>query len=175
LSVAGRPTLAALAAGAMTIGLAACGGGSDSGTTASGTATNPGAISPTMPQAEVIAKQFPKPKPIENAPVGAMKAIEAGRKACRGKTPTQVRDEFMAAAKESGELNEGQEQMLHELPHFEKQARTSPDFAAGQLAAGVYEATLPERMARSGYQGCVYELALQLRRELTQGGNKSNK
>jgi hypothetical protein len=63
--------------------------------------------------------------------------------------------------------------MLNELPRFEKQARTSPDFAAGQLAAGVYEATLTERMARSGYQGCVYEMALQLRRELTQSG-KSN-
>jgi hypothetical protein len=158
----------------MTIALAAC-GGSDSSTTQSVANSNAGAISPNMPQAEVIAKQFPKPKPIENAPVGAMKAIEAGRRACRGKTPTQVRDEFMAAAKNSGELNEGQEQMLSELPHFEKQARTSPDFAAGQLAAGVYEATLTERMARSGYQGCVYELALQLRRELTHGGKKNGK
>jgi hypothetical protein len=39
----------------------------------------------------------------------------------------------------------------------------------------VYEATLTERMARSGYQGCVYEMALQLRRELTQSGKKNGK
>jgi hypothetical protein len=158
----------------MTIALTACGGGSGSGQTVSET-TSPSAISPNMPQGEVIAKQFPKPKPIENAPAGAMKAIEAGRRACKGKTPAQVRDEFIAAAKARGRLNEGQEKMLNELPRFEKQARTSPDFAAGQLAAGVYEATLTERMARSGYQGCVYELALQLRRELTQSGKKNGK
>jgi hypothetical protein len=158
----------------MTISLTACGGGSGSDQTAAET-TSPALISPDMSQSEVIAKQFPKPKPIENAPAGAMKAIEAGRRACKGKTPAQVRDEFIAAAKARGRLNEGQEKMLNELPRFEKQARTSPDFAAGQLAAGVYEATLTERMARSGYQGCVYELALQLRRELTQSGKKNGK
>ena len=56
--------------------------------------------------------------------------------------------------------------MIAEIGHYESQATHSPDFVAGQLAAGVYEATLPEELARSGYQGCVYELALQLRREL---------
>ena len=59
-----------------------------------------------------------------------------------------------------------------ELARFEKQARTSPDFAAGQLAAGVYEATLPEEQARSGYQGCVYELAVQLRKELAKAASR---
>ena len=155
----------------MTFALTACGGG-DSGSEQSVAESSPATISPNMPQTKVIAKQFPKPVPVENAPAGAMKAIEAGRRACRGKTPTEVRDEFMAAAQEKGALNEGQEAMLNELSNFEKQARTSPDFAAGQLAAGVYEATLPERQARSGYQGCVYELALQLRRELAKSGKK---
>jgi hypothetical protein len=156
----------------MTLAVGGCGGGSSTTEESATQASPSGAITPNMPQTKVIATQFPKPVPTENAPAGAMKAIEAGRRACRGKTPTQVGDEFMAAAKESGTMNEGQEEMLGELSHFEKQARTSPDFAAGQLAAGVYEATLPERLARSGYQGCVYELALQLRRELAKSGKK---
>jgi hypothetical protein len=155
----------------MTISLAACGGGSGSEQSVA-EKTSAAAIPPNLPQTKVIAKQFPKPVPVENAPAGAKKAIRAGEEACKGKTPTEVRDEFLAAAEEGGRLNEGQEAMLNELQHFEKQARTSPDFAAGQLAAGVYEATLSERMARSGYQGCVYQLALQLRRELAQSGKK---
>jgi hypothetical protein len=90
-------------------------------------------------------------------------AIEAGRKACRGKTPLQVREEFIDSA---AGLSADQKKMIAELPKFEAQSGTSPDFAAGQLAAGVYEATLPEKEMVAGYQGCVYELALQLRREL---------
>jgi hypothetical protein len=121
------------------------------------------------PISEVLARQFPKPKPQPNAPPGARKAIDAGRKACRGKTPTQVRDEFMAEAKASGLLNPGQIKMISELDHFEKQAANSPDFVAGQLAAGVYEATLPEELRIAGYQGCVYELARQLEKEIAKG------
>ena len=86
----------------------------------------------------------------------------AGRKACKGKTPLQVREEFIEAAQG---LSDEQEAMIDELPKYEKQAVTS-NFVAGQLAAGVYEATLPEKQAMAGYQGCVYELALQVRREL---------
>ena len=61
-------------------------------------------------------------------------------------------------------LDEEQEKMVSELQKFEKQVTIS--FVAGQLAAGVYEATLPEKKAMAGYRGCVYELALQVRREL---------
>lgn len=150
--------------------LGACGGDdNDSGTEQGGTdavATTEGGLPPDAPITRVLAEQFPKPTPTEGAPPGAEKYIEEGRKACKGKTPEQVRDEFIETA---AGLNEGQEAMLDELDKFEKQAQHSPDFAAGQLAAGVYEATLPEKEARSGYQGCVYELAVQLRRELASG------
>jgi hypothetical protein len=161
----------ALALGALSLALAACGGGSDEGPSQLDTVTEEG-LPPDAPQKKVIATQFPKPKPIAGAPKGAMKAIHAGEKACAGKTPQEVRDEFLAAAQEGGRLNEGQEKMLAQLPRYEKQSRTSPDFAAGQLAAGVYEATLPEKLARSGYQGCVYALAVQLRHELSGQGKK---
>ena len=59
--------------------------------------------------------------------------------------------------------------MIAELDHFERQAADSPDFVAGQLAAGVYEATLPEKLRIAGYQGCVYELARQLEKEIAKG------
>lgn len=113
-----------------------------------------------------IAASFPKPKPQPNAPPGAQKAIDAGSRACRGKTPRQVRDEFMAEAEAGGLLNEGQKKMIANIAQYESQARSGPDFVAGQLAAGVYEATLPEALRIAGYQGCVYELAQQLQKEI---------
>jgi hypothetical protein len=116
-----------------------------------------------------IALQFPEPKP--QATPSAQKAIDAGRKACRGKTPVQVRDEFIAEAEAGGSLNPGQKKMVANIAHYEKQAAGSSDFVAGQLAAGVYEATLPEQVRIFGYQGCVYELAQQLQKEIAQRQN----
>jgi hypothetical protein len=113
-----------------------------------------------------LAQTFPKPEVEAGSPPGTAAAIDAGRRACKGKTPIEVRDEFIAAAEAEVVLNEGQKKMLAEIAKFEKQASHSPDFAAGQLAAGVYEATLPEEQKAAGYRGCVYELALQLRREI---------
>lgn len=118
-----------------------------------------------------IALEFPEPKPEPGSPPSARKAVEAGRSACRGKTPVQVRDEFIAEAEAGGALNPGQKKMLANIARYEKQAANSPDFVAGQLAAGVYEATLPERLRISGYQGCVYELAQQLQKEIAQHQN----
>jgi hypothetical protein len=152
-----------LAATATALTITACGGGD---ATTEATVATQATLPPNAPQTVVIAHQFPEPKPLENAPPGAAKAIAKGQRVCKGKKPKQVIDEFIGQARKEGVLNEGQEEMLEAIGQYEKQSRTSPDFAAGQLAAGVYEATLPEELARSGYQGCVYELALQLRREL---------
>ena len=94
--------------------------------------------------------------------------MDQGRgRACKGKSPSQVIDEFMPAAEAQTTFTKDQKQMIGEIAHYEKQASDSPDFAAGQLAAGVYERSLPEVQGRSGYQGCVYQLALQLRSELS--------
>jgi hypothetical protein len=150
--------------------LTACCGGSESGQTTSSAATpttpttaGSPAIDPTAPITKQLASVFPVPKAPRGSPSTVTTAIEAGRKACRGKTPMQVREEFIDSA---AGLSADQKKMIGELPKFEAQSGTSPDFAAGQLAAGVYEATLPEKEMVAGYQGCVYELALQLRREL---------
>jgi hypothetical protein len=164
-----RKVCVALALSAMAaVLLTACGGGSDSDQTNGGgdSSTVPPdrpVITPSMPMTKQLAVTFPLPKPEPGSPSGTAAAIEAGRKACQGKTPIEVREAFIESAKG---LNEGQQEMLDELPKYERQAGNSPDFAAGQLAAGVYEATLPEAQGTAGYQGCVYELALQLRREL---------
>jgi hypothetical protein len=118
-----------------------------------------------------IALQFPEPTPQPGSPPSVGKAIDAGRKACKGKTPVQVRDEFIAEAEAAGLLNAGQKKMLANIARYEKQAADSPDFVAGQLGAGVYEATLPEQLRIFGYQGCVYELAQQLQKEIAQRQN----
>lgn len=167
-----RRICVALALGTVPLALAACGSGSDGGNSTSVQTTVPGVPPPGAPQAQVIASKFPKPKPVEGAPAGAKKAIEAGRQACRGKTPTQVVHEFLPAANENGGVGE-MRSMLAEMPKYEKQARTTPDFVAGQLAARVYEATLPEELALAGYQGCIYELSVQLRHELSQQGKQT--
>jgi hypothetical protein len=164
-----------LALGSMaTALLTGCGGDSDSEQTA-GAEGNPAssALSPRAPLTEQLARVFPVPKAEPTDLPGAAKAIAAGRAACRGKTPVEVRDEFMAAAEAEAGLNEGQKEMLVEIARFEEQARHSPNFAAGQLAAGVYEATLPELKRMAGFRGCVYELALQLRHELAKSGKNS--
>jgi hypothetical protein len=149
-----------------TVLLTACGDDSGTGQTAGAESSvaqgTPPPIDPTAPMSQQLARVFPVPKPGPGSLPGAAAAIEAGRQACRGKTPLQVREEFIESAQGlSGE----QEAMIDELPKYEKQAVTS-NFVAGQLAAGVYEATLAEKEAVAGYQGCVYELALQVRREL---------
>jgi hypothetical protein len=161
-----RTTCVALALSVMaTFLLTACGDDSDSGHEAG---TGPSSadqakppIDPTAPMSEQLAQTFPAPKPGPGSLPGAAAAIEAGRKACAGKTPLQVREQFIGAA----DLGDEQGEMVAELPKYEKQPPTI-NFVAGQLAAGVYQATLPEKKAAAGYQGCVYELALQLRREL---------
>ena len=158
-------TRVALALSVMaTLLLTACGDDSDSGqqaeTEPSASEVKP-AVDPSAPVDEQLAHTFPVPKPGPGSLPGAAAAIDAGRQACRGKTPLQVRDQFIDAAELSGE----QAKMVAELPKIEKRPPTI-NFIAGQLAAGVYEATLPEKKRMAGYQGCVYELALQVRREL---------
>ena len=147
-----------------TLPLTACGDDSDSGQEAGTEPSTAGvkpAYDPTAPASKQLAQAFPVPKPGPASPPGAARAIEAGRDACRGKTPLQVREQFIGDA----ELGEEQGQMIDEIPKYEKQPPTI-NYVAGQLGAGVYQATLPPKQAAAGYQGCVYELALQLRKEL---------
>jgi hypothetical protein len=150
--------------------LAACGGSNDSSSPteaqaeAAAGATKP--LPADAPMTKVLASRFPAPKVQPDAPPGSAEAIAAGRKACKGKTPIEVRNEFIGEAKAGGALNPGQEKMIAQIQSYEAHGTASPDFVAGQLAAGVYEATLPESVRIAGYQGCVYELARQLEREL---------
>jgi hypothetical protein len=146
--------------------LTGCGGDSGTDRSAAGSSTAGGGsagLDPSAPITEQLARTFPVPKAVTGSPPGTAAAIKAGRRACKGKTPIEVREEFIGAA---DGLSEDQEKIIGELRRYEKQAGNSPNFAAGQLGAGVYEATLPEKLKIAGYRGCVYELALQLRREL---------
>ncbi len=154
------------------LAFAGCGG--DSGTEGAGTAQTSSSsgssaqkpLPADAPVTKVIAAQFPKPVPSEGAPPQAKKWIAAGEAACKGKTPTEVLNQFVSAAEAKTKFTTAQRKMLGEIAHYEKQATHSSDFAAGQLAAGVYERSLPQLQGLPGYQGCVYQLSLQLRREL---------
>jgi hypothetical protein len=145
--------------------LTACGddsgSGQEAGTEPSTTQQAKPPIDPNSPLSEQLAQTFPVPKAAPGSLPGSAAAIEAGRNACRGKTSLQVREEFIDAA----DLPEEKGSMVAELAKYENQPPTV-SFVAGQIGAGVYEATLPVKKAAAGYQGCVYELALQLRREL---------
>jgi hypothetical protein len=151
---------------------AGCGDGNDDGgdqtvaTTESlvqeeeeqGEAEAPKGASPVLRQ---IYRQFPPPQP-DPAVKGSAKAIEAGERACRDKTPLEVREEFI----DESDLLESQAELVAKLPKLETSAATNGAFVTGQLGALVYERTLPERVARFGYQGCVYSLSLVIKDEL---------
>jgi hypothetical protein len=113
-----------------------------------------------------VYRQFPPPKP-DPAVSGSAAAIRAGEKACRGKRPIEVKRAFYAKAISSGLQPDSDEaKMVRQIAHFEKAVHDAPSFPAGQLAADVYQATLPDKKAQYGYQGCVHALAAVLKREL---------
>jgi hypothetical protein len=124
----------------------------------------PKGASPVLRQ---IYRQFPAPKP-EPQEKSAAKAIEAGEKACQGKTPLEVKEEFFPAAQAS--LEPEQAKMIARVGSFEANAARDSSFVAGQLAADTYQATLPEAVAQAGYQGCVYALAQGLEHRLAPQG-----
>jgi hypothetical protein len=166
----GREPRAAAALAALAVcgclGLAGCGsGGSDSSTAPNVPRITVAQRAPqgASPIEREIYRQFPPPKPDRNVPKSAA-AIRAGEKACRGKTPLEVKQEFYARA--SSNLLAGQKQMIAEIDRWAKRRKSDEGFTAGQLAADVYQATLPEELRRFGYQGCVYSLALRLKHEL---------
>jgi hypothetical protein len=113
---------------------------------------------------EQIYRQFQPPEPDPRMKERSAKAIRAGERACKGKTPLEVREEFIAES----DLSEDQAEAVSELEKYEE--NPSPNFVAGQLGALVYENALPEKVARYGYQGCVYSLSLGLKRELAPKG-----
>jgi hypothetical protein len=175
-----RPALLCLLAALI---LSACGSSSSSSTTSSvdsaaakkavaaaakarrqAEAKAPKGSSPTL---RAIYATFPAPRPNPETTRSAP-AIKAGEKACGGKTPTQVKEEFYAAAKPK--LAAEQTKMIDRIANFENNSPTDASFTAGQLAADVYEATLPAAVGQYGYEGCVYSLARGLERRLAPKG-----
>jgi hypothetical protein len=148
--------------------LSACGSDdSSSETTApTGVEAEP-ALDADAPLEKQLNQVFPPPEPTAGAPPKAEQFIAAGQDACKGMTPSQVIDQYLPQTG-SEDFSKSQEELIETIGKYEQDP--TADFAAGQIAAGVYEATLPELQGRSGYQGCVYELAQQLRTELKTNG-----
>jgi hypothetical protein len=150
------------------LGLAGCGAGGSESSTAPNVhlpQTSAAQLAPqgASPFERDLYRQFPPPKPDPNVPKSAA-AIRTGEKACRGKTPLEVKNEFYPRA--SSTLLASQKQMIGEIGRWAKRSKSDAGFTAGQLAADVYQATLPEALRRFGYEGCVYSLALRLKHEL---------
>jgi hypothetical protein len=140
------------------LGLGACGGGDSSGSQGSSGSQAETAIRGPQPPKGASALQrgvyrnFQPPRP-DSAVPGSAKAIEAGEAACRGKTPLEVKQRYLPES----ELSAAQRQALTQIDRAE--AKPSADFAAGQLAALIYQGTLEGTAAEYGYRGCVYALA----------------
>jgi hypothetical protein len=179
-----RAPLAALLIAAA-LALAGCGGGSSS-TSSTGPTTSSAAVEKAAKEAATLRQKaearapkgasptlraiyatFPPPKP-DSAVKRSGPAIKAGEKACAGKTPTEVKEEFYGAAQTN--LEPEQKQMIARIGSFEGSDSTDASFTAGQLAADVYEATLPEAIGQYGYEGCVYALARGLEQRLAPKG-----
>jgi hypothetical protein len=172
-----RGTLAGLlAAGALAI--AGCGSSDEDGSGGTSGAGEKPPPSPTRvggpaereappgasPTLRAVYRQFPKPKPDPQVP-GAAAAIKAGEAACKGRTPLEVKARYFGQARPN--LLPDQRQMVVQIGRFGKTAADDASFPAGQLGALVYEKSLSsERTAIYGYQGCVYQLALEFKREL---------
>jgi hypothetical protein len=130
-------------------------------------AAAPKGASPTL---RAIYGSFQPPQTSSMEPAAA-KAVKGGEAACKGKTPTEVKEEFYPDAEKF--LEPQQAKMIGQIASFEKQANTDRSFVAGQLAADTYAATLPaEAEEQPGYQGCVYALAQQLERQLAPSAQK---
>jgi hypothetical protein len=166
-----RTAATVLAAGAL---LAGCGGGDDAATEAKPSRTAIGgqaekqAPKGAAPTLKAIYRQFPKP----HHPVGvkgAAAAVQAGEEACRGLTPTQAKNRFYSKA--ADDLLPDQKKMVGELENLAGNAAGDASFVAGQLAALVYEKSLAEeKLARYGYQGCIYQLARGFEQKLEKQG-----
>ena len=119
-----------------------------------------------------LYRQFGAPKPSAEVP-GSAGAISAGETACAGKTPIQVKDTFYRDAVSRGSLDQGSPEgrLVAKLGRYEARKTDDPSFIAGQLAADVYQATLPERVGQFGFQGCVHALAKRVERELAPGAH----
>ncbi len=146
------------------LGLSACGGGGDSSSTSSTTQATAPIRGPQPPKgASQLERQIYRTfQPPEADPEvsGSAKAIAAGEAACEGKTPLEVKQQFIAQSK----LSSDQRQALAQIDRAEE--HPGGDFSAGQLAGLVYQGTLEGELAEYGYQGCVYALARGLERRL---------
>lgn len=171
-SRASLATLTALCLLALTA--SGCGGGGSEGSTGAQTKPSPYARGGSAesqaprgssPALREIYRQFPAPKADPEVKASAA-AIAAGKKACAGKAPLEVKEAFYPVAIEQGGLEQDspQAKMIAAIDSYEK--RVDGSFVAGQLAAGAYAATLPQARSQFGYQGCIYSLALRVKREL---------
>jgi hypothetical protein len=164
-------TVVAIAAGASAI--AGCGGGDSSSSTAQRypvptiPANAPHPPKGASPVLRGLYFQFTPPKPDPRIK-GSGAAIEAGKVACAGMTPLEVKEKYFLIAVQSGKLDptSAEGKAIASIRKYAKNVTKDSSFPTGQLAADAYKATLPLRIASYGAQGCVYVLARRLEHQL---------
>jgi hypothetical protein len=108
-----------------------------------------------------IYRTFPPPQ-ADATVKHSGQAIKKGERSCKGKTPLQVKEEFLSKSK----LLPEQKRMVAKLAHYESLPAT-PDFVPGQLAALVYEGTVSNKaLANYAYRGCIFSLVRRLEHKL---------
>jgi len=148
----GEAALLLLACLAAALGGCGGGGGSTQSTAAEAPIRGPQPPKGASPAELRVYRNFQPPR-ADPEVSGSAKAIEAGEAACEGKTPLEVKREFLSHS----DLSADQRQALAQLDSAE--AHPGGDYVAGQLAATVYEGTLEGSLGEYGYRGCVYALA----------------
>jgi hypothetical protein len=122
----------------------------------------------SSPFARELYRQFPPPE-ADPQVKGSEAAIEAGERACAGKTPLEVKETYFQIAVERGRIDpespEGR--TIEEIERFEARVTEEPSFAAGQLATAAYRETRPARLANFAGRGCIYALAKALERRVS--------
>jgi hypothetical protein len=126
---------------------------------------NPAPIDKANLRVKALKESFPPPKPAPKAKGLSEKAISQGQEACAGKTPSQVKAAYLNQAKPK--LEPDQLKLVSELARYEAEAKDEASFIAGQIAATVYAATLPEAQHDYGFEGCVYALSRVLAGEIS--------
>jgi hypothetical protein len=112
------------------------------------------------PLLQAVYRLFPPPKPDPKVK-GSAVAIREGEESCAGKTPAEIREEYVPKS----DLDSFQREEAGRIEGYEK--NPTFNFPAGQIAASIYEKSLPKSSLKNfGFQGCVYALSEGLKAQL---------
>lgn len=124
------------------VALGGCGGGDDED-------QGP----PATAQTEAQKPTGPRPDPVLDTPE-ARAALAAGIKACAGKSPEEIKEEFLESALAQTPPQSAFRRVLEGAKDDKNTLRVEPE----NLSATIYGATLSPATRQDGFNGCLYGL-----------------